>query len=145
MDLVDGQDILSLISEKGALPGLFYQHRTQFHLCYFSIEKDAMVICKKILLGLNYLHSHGICHRDIKPENILVSSGKATTVMIKGLNAFVSDYSDVKIVDFNVSKFLGLKGKQKYSSLAKENIRMFTNTGTYHYKAPEILLDSEYT
>ena len=38
--------------------------------------------------GIHFLHENYICHRDLKPNNILVS------------------YNDnIKITDFNVSKF----------------------------------------
>ncbi|ORY21876.1 kinase-like protein [Neocallimastix californiae] len=45
--------------------------------CYF----------KQILLGVQYLHSMGVCHRDLKPENILLDKEQRC----------------VKIIDFGVS------------------------------------------
>eukprot|EP01006_Ploeotia_vitrea_P033071 TRINITY_DN65222_c1_g1_i1.p1 TRINITY_DN65222_c1_g1~~TRINITY_DN65222_c1_g1_i1.p1 ORF type:complete len:376 (+),score=34.09 TRINITY_DN65222_c1_g1_i1:88-1128(+) len=36
-------------------------------------EDDIRVLTKQTLLGLEYLHSHGITHRDIKPANILLT------------------------------------------------------------------------
>ena len=35
-------------------------------------EITALELTFQIAIGLNYLHSVGICHRDIKPENILI-------------------------------------------------------------------------
>lgn len=128
MDFIKGQDLLSFVAERGPFQ-----------------EKSAMGICKKILHGLNYLHYNGICHRDIKPENILASSGNSYVPKRKKSPIVVIDYSEVKIVDFNVSKFIGSKEKRKYSSLEKTNYRMWTDTGTYLYKAPEILIDQAYT
>ncbi len=40
-----------------------------------------------------YLHSFGICHRDLKPENILMVESTEET--------------DLKIVDFGLSKIIG--------------------------------------
>jgi len=69
-----------------------------------------------------------VCHRDLKPHNILVSE----------------DGKIVKITDFNVSKFVENKGK-KYTSLSLENYKMWTNTGTIAFTAPEVFEDAEYT
>ncbi|XP_062118099.1 mitogen-activated protein kinase kinase 9-like [Humulus lupulus] len=54
----------------------------------FSESKLADV-ARKVLDGLNYLHSHKIIHRDIKPANLLVNSKM-----------------EVKIADFGVSKIM---------------------------------------
>lgn len=55
------------------------------------------------------------------------------------------DFFDVKIADFNVSKFDRDHRQKKYSSLTTDNYRMWTNTGTYLYNAPEIIVDQDYT
>jgi serine/threonine protein kinase len=47
----------------------------------------------QIAAALYYLHSYGIAHRDIKLENIMMVEGK--------------DDSDLKLVDFGLSKLLG--------------------------------------
>jgi serine/threonine protein kinase len=56
---------------------------------HFS-EKDAALILKQVLMGLNYMHSNFIVHRDLKPENILLVSSDL-------------DKLDVKIADFGFS------------------------------------------
>jgi calcium/calmodulin-dependent protein kinase I len=88
----------------------------------------ASQIFRQILTGISYLHQTGVCHRDLKPNNILVSK----------------DGSIVKITDFNVSKFVENKGK-KYSSFSKENIQMWTYTGTIAFTAPEVFSGIIYT
>eukprot|EP00833_Pecoramyces_ruminatium_P014682 jgi/Orpsp1_1/1188714/evm.model.d7180000066683.1 len=67
---------------------------------------------KQILLGVNYLHSMGVCHRDLKPENILLDE----------------NHRNIKIIDFGVSTVFrsvferkkhlidGLCGSQPYIS-----------------------------
>lgn len=51
-------------------------------------EREASIVVKNILEGVNYIHERDYIHRDLKPENILLSSKT-------GL--------DVKIVDFGLS------------------------------------------
>ena len=47
----------------------------------------------QIASSLYYLHSYGIAHRDLKLENILMAD--------------LTDDSDLKLVDFGLSKILG--------------------------------------
>ena len=64
---------------------------------------------------MEYIHSKNYLHRDIKPDNIL----------------FSKDLSQVKIIDFNVSK--------------KHNDRlMMTKTGLEEWGAPEMFQNSQY-
>jgi len=48
------------------------QHRLE-SVTTFS-EKQAAIIIKQVLEGLNYMHKMGVMHRDIKPANILMNS-----------------------------------------------------------------------
>lgn len=70
---------------------------------------------------LEYLHGHGIVYRDLKPENIICQE-----------NGYL------KMVDFGTSKFLK-KGKDGLFR------RTFTNVGTPHYSAPEMISGKGYT
>ena len=69
-----------------------------------------------MLKGIDFLHSHRIIHRDIKPANILIN--KAGT--------------QLKITDFGLSRVLGWE-----SPLTPVVVTLW-------YRAPEILLQSEY-
>jgi serine/threonine protein kinase len=60
----------------------------------FKITEDkARNIAHQIASALYYLHSYGIVHRDIKLENILMVDQ--------------SNESELKLVDFGLSKILG--------------------------------------
>lgn len=50
----------------------------------------------------------------------------------------------LKLTDFNVSKFHE-KSTWEYSAFSKQNIKMWTYTGTVSFLAPEVLEDLEYT
>ena len=75
-------------------------------------EEEAKVCFAQLIIGLQYLHAHGIIHRDIKLENILLERE--------------GDISRVKIADFGLAK--------KAADTAMQTI-----CGTPQYVAPEIL------
>ena len=49
-------------------------------------DPDAKRIIREVVMGLVYLHKHGIVHRDIKADNILVD-----------------DNGNIKLADFGIS------------------------------------------
>lgn len=51
-------------------------------------EREASLIVKNILEGVNYIHERDYIHRDLKPENILLCDRNSL---------------DIKIVDFGLS------------------------------------------
>lgn len=58
----------------------------------FFTEPEAAHVLKQILQGINYCHAQNIVHRDLKPENFLYETKE--------------DSSDIKIIDFGLSKIL---------------------------------------
>ena len=65
-------------------------------------ESEIRNISRQIVSAVHYIHQLGICHRDISLSNIIYDSKS----------------SGVKLIDFNVSKIIGHKG------------RMVTQTGS---------------
>ncbi|MCX5757754.1 MAG: serine/threonine-protein kinase, partial [Candidatus Hydrogenedentes bacterium] len=53
--------------------------------------RQMLDICRKLCVGLDFLHQNNIVHRDVKPENFLLTR----------------DMMNVKIVDFGLSKMTG--------------------------------------
>lgn len=102
MEVLTGGDLFTYLEERS-----------------FVVSEDrAKVIAHQIATALYYLHSFGVAHRDLKPENILMEDK--------------SDDSDLKIVDFGLSKIIGP---------SETSLDPF---GTLSYVAPEVLLQKPY-
>lgn len=84
-------------------------------------EKVIKLYTKKVLQGLNYIHSNGIVHCDLKCENVLVGSD-----------------GEIKLADFGYAKRINNSKRKELrkdlSSFKKSNIR-----GTPLWMAPEVL------
>jgi eukaryotic-like serine/threonine-protein kinase len=68
MDFIDGQDLKSLLKEKGKLP-----------------PEQAAKIIAQVCRALDAAHSEGVVHRDLKPQNIMLDSAGRVTVMDFGI------------------------------------------------------------
>ena len=82
-----------------------------------SEEKIKQIILQ-VGSGINYLHHFGILHRDLKPENLMMSCKNNSAI--------------VKIVDFGLSKILGVTEKSNDAY------------GTLSYAAPEVIQKYDY-
>jgi serine/threonine protein kinase len=89
-------------------------------------EREAAIIVRYILEGLNYLHSLNIVHRDVKPSR-LSSLGNILIPLSR-------DYTNLKLTDFGLSVSL--------SSLNKKALT--ADCGTTMYMSPERLLNKVY-
>lgn len=100
------------------------------HHCHFARvdPEHTLNILKKILEGVEYIHSRGIIHRDLKPRNI-----------------FLHDQdSHVRIGDFGLAcKDLILDGHKGSGSPCGDSSHT-TGVGTFVYASPEQLKASHY-
>ena len=115
LDIFENQDYIYIVMENLSGGDLFtYLEKRNFELP----EKRAKILSHQVATALYYLHSFGVAHRDLKPENILMVSD--------------DDDSDLKIVDFGLSKIIG------------PNESSLDPFGTLSYVAPEVLLQKPY-
>ena len=111
LDIFENQDYIYIVMENLSGGDLFtYLEKRNFEIN----EKRSKQLSHQIATALYYLHSFGIAHRDLKPENILMVTD--------------DDTSDLKIVDFGLSKIIG------------PNESSLDPFGTLSYVAPEVLL-----
>ncbi|GAA6107024.1 calcium/calmodulin-dependent protein kinase IGb isoform X1 [Tachysurus ichikawai] len=101
MQLVSGGELFDRILDRGVYS-----------------EKDASLVIRQVLDGVNYLHKNGIVHRDLKPENLLYYSP--------------DEKSKIMISDFGLSKM-------------EDKGIMSTACGTPGYVAPEVLAQKPYS
>lgn len=115
LDIFENQDYIYIIMENLGGGDLFtYLEKRDFEIS----EERAKTLSHQMATALYYLHSFGVAHRDLKPENILMVSD--------------DDDSDLKIVDFGLSKIIG------------PNESSLDPFGTLSYVAPEVLLQKPY-
>ena len=115
LDIFENQDYIYIVMENLCGGDLFtYLEKRNFEIS----EKRSKVLSHQIATALYYLHSFGVAHRDLKPENILMVSD--------------DNDSDLKIVDFGLSKIIG------------PNESSLDPFGTLSYVAPEVLLQKPY-
>jgi serine/threonine-protein kinase len=68
MELIDGQSLLQLLRDTGALP----------------LER-AVGLLRQIADALDYAHAKGVVHRDIKPSNVIVEPDDSVTLIDFGI------------------------------------------------------------
>ena len=90
LDIFENQEYIYIVMESLSGGDLFtYLEKRKFTVT----EQRAKVISHQIATALYYLHQFGVAHRDLKPENVLMVSN--------------AEDSDLKIVDFGLSKIIG--------------------------------------
>eukprot|EP00347_Sterkiella_histriomuscorum_P019499 403341396 len=115
LDVFENPEYIYIVLEHMAGGDLFnYLERREFKIT----EDKGRSFVHQIASALYYLHSYGIVHRDIKLENILMVDQ--------------SNESELKLVDFGLSKILG------------PNETTNDPFGTLSYVAPEVLLQRPY-
>ncbi|XP_059649732.1 cell division control protein 2 homolog [Cornus florida] len=124
---LDHGNIIRLLDviKNGAGVGLIFEcmdlDLSKFIASYPEVAKDQQIIklfLYQILCGVAYCHSHKILHRDLKPKNLLIDI----------------DNKVLKIADFGLARAFGVP------------LRTYTGkVVTLAYKAPEVLLGSNYS
>jgi serine/threonine protein kinase len=116
LDVFENSEYIYIVMEHlsgGSLLGYFKQKK------YKVSEKRVKDIAHQIATALFYLKSFGIAHRDMKPDNIMMATNE--------------DDSEIKLIDFGLSKIIGPKERSK------------DPFGTIPYAAPEIILRKPYS
>jgi serine/threonine-protein kinase len=77
MELVDGQSLAAIISQRAPLP-----------------VDEAVSIAVQILDGLSAVHADGVIHRDVKPANVLVNGAGRAMLTDFGIAKRLDDIED---------------------------------------------------
>lgn len=98
---------------------------------------DMGIIMRRLVKGLNYMHSIGICHRDIKPANIVINPN---TLEVKYIDFGESCMSNVTALNLILIENFGLN---RHVLSEDDNQKCFTKvSGTPMFSAPEVFMNS---
>ena len=118
------EPITYIISELAE--GDLFDYSKKFKMEEIKVKK----FIRQILECIVYLHSKNICHCDLKLENILY------TPNIKTNNVKIYDDVQLKLIDFEFSKYTHDNGKRK---------TLLGRNGTISFMAPEMLKHKSYS
>lgn len=80
MEYVDGEDLASLLTRIGRLPG-----------------DKALQAARQLCAGLAAAHDRGVIHRDLKPQNIMINKRGDVVIMDFGLAAIADQLSGAEV------------------------------------------------
>jgi tetratricopeptide (TPR) repeat protein/predicted Ser/Thr protein kinase len=68
MEYIEGQDLRTIIDERGSLPW-----------------REALEVLYQVAIALEHAHLHGVVHRDIKPQNLMITGDGVLKVLDFGI------------------------------------------------------------
>lgn len=115
---------------------------------HWLTEVEIWKFFRDIVVGVQYLHLHGILHRDLKPSNCLLDvkyiRGLEKSLPFQGFEEFdeyTSALPNVLLSDFGEGQFLEKLNHQSLDSFLNDLEQSYErkgNTGTVEFTAPEL-------
>jgi serine/threonine protein kinase len=93
MQYVDGDDLSTMVKNRGALP-----------------VDMALSFMVQTARGLEYAHQEGVIHRDIKPSNLIVGSNGLVKILDMGLARLEESLGEVSSVNKNLTQAGNIMG-----------------------------------